>query len=306
MGRLQKKLSLQRAIFQEGFNGNLEQVARRTFAKLISAADRKVDTGLFTFEVYATIEDAFNEGGVFVRVFVVEQGGTGVINLETTDSDKVIEEFTHPDNRDFLREQVIFLIFGNEIIACNSGNKTGSLISGLLDLGKRAEVVGVDARVGVVDVPDRSTIAQMTQIGVKRVEFSLSSFLTDLPSDSFSGSRAQVLKSIFSLPKANRSEIARRANTIGRIFLSRGRFKSSEVKRDEWLTTIAAQAVADPEIETYNIILEDDSRISNDRLRKTKKIDVRRQANSYNYTHAKFAMSDYYRALVQEQYIGKE
>jgi len=126
-----KTLSLYRAFFGDGFNGTLEQIARAVFLKLQNAKDRRKDTDLFSFIVFASLEEVNGGGGLFLRVFEAEEGGTGVIDLDTTDSAKAVEEFFHPESKRFLKEEVIFLITDDTILACNCKNKAGTLIGNM-------------------------------------------------------------------------------------------------------------------------------------------------------------------------------
>lgn len=103
-----KTLSLQRAYFNEGFNGTLETVLRNAFNNLPSAQNRIVEIDLFASQLFASFEDARGGDGIFVRVLEFEQGAIGVINLDTTDNSAAVEEFFHPNKQDFLKEEIVF------------------------------------------------------------------------------------------------------------------------------------------------------------------------------------------------------
>ena len=121
MAKRQKLISLQRAYFNKGFNSTLQEVVERTFAKVPNAKDRIIDLDMVSKQVFMSVESNGGDG-IFVRVFDFEEGATGVINLDTTDTQRAIEEFSHPQAKNFLKDQVIFLFVDNTVLACNDGN----------------------------------------------------------------------------------------------------------------------------------------------------------------------------------------
>lgn len=59
-----KTLSLQRAYFNEGFNGTLENTLRNSFLKLPKAKDQIVEIDLFANQLFAGFEESRNGEGV--------------------------------------------------------------------------------------------------------------------------------------------------------------------------------------------------------------------------------------------------
>lgn len=298
-----KTLALQRAYFNDGFNGTLEQIARAVFQKLPLAKDRRRDTDFFTFITYASIDDSKSGSGVFVRVFEAEEGGTGVIDLDTSDTSKAVQEFFHPDNKRFLKEEVVLLIIGDTIVSCNCKNKAGTLVSGLLHLAQAAEIVGGDTRVKVSDVPDRTVVERITSMGAREVDISVTSYLASMDLGPKSLHKDRLMRMIFGMPQDNGSESRKRANAVGKIVLKRGRFKSDEIKRDQWLTEIAREVAEDSVPDSYKITLEDGSTISNSNLRKAKTVKISRHANSYDYRNAQLEIEAFLRELVEQRYV---
>ena len=303
MNKRSKTLALQRAYFNEGFNGTLEQIARSVFLKLPSAKDRRKDTDFFSFVTYASIDESVSGSGVFVRVFEAEEGGTGVIDLDTTDTSKAIEEFFHPDNKRFLKDEVILFIIGDTIISCNCKNKAGTFVSGLLHLAQSTETVGSDVRVRVSDVPDRTVLDRIVKTGVREVDISVTSYLASMDMGSRSLQKDKLMRMIFGMPTSNGSESRKRANAVGRIVLKRGRFKTDELKRDQWLTEIAKEVAEDSAPDIYKITLEDGSKISNSNLRKAKSVKINRHANSYDFNNARLELEIFLRDLIEQRYV---
>lgn len=293
-----KTLTLQRAYFSEGYNGTLENILRYSFNKLSKAKDRVVPIDLVTSQLFAAFEEAKNGKGVFVRVFDFEEGAIGVINLETTDSNVAVEEFYHPNKQDFLKDEMVFYVVRDYVIACNLKNKAGTFAGSVLALAHKGEVLAGDVRMRIEDVPDQTTLEKIDRVGVKKVDFSITSFLgnVDFSAQAFV---PRILRMAVGSP-ANPKEIKKRSNTLGRMILSRGKYKAEEIQKDPWLTAIATELMDSGFSEPFTIILEDNTRISQSNLRKSKAIQLPRYANSYSFDHAKLALMDYFELLQAE------
>lgn len=298
-----KTLSLQRAYFNEGFNGSLEAILSVSLGKLTQARDRVVAIDLVSSQFFAGYEEEPSGNGIFVRPLEFEQGAIGVINLDTDDHSAAVEEFFHPHKRDFLKSEVVCLIVGNHIVACNMGNKSGTFASSVLDLAKRGDVVSDDVRLRIADVPDRVTLARIKEIGVKEVDFSIETFFENLDVDARGEKRSRVMQMIFGMP-ADEATTRARANALGRLILKRGRFEKDEIKRDPWLTNIASELTQAEPVDRYTITLEDDSKISNSSLKKSKIVRLNRHANSFSFESAKAELEMYRRELRREGSFG--
>ena len=303
MSHRSKTLSLQRAYFNEGFNSTLETVLRNVFEKLPSAKNRIVDIDLFSSQLFASFDDKGGGNGIFVRVLEFEIGAIGVINLDTTDNSAAVEEFFHPKKQDFLKEEIIFYIVRNHIVACNVKNKHGTIASNMLSLAQRAEVLSEDVRMKIADVPDRTTLARIEEVGVKEVDFSITSFMEHLNISTRQQAGARIIQMIFGMPD-NDTGIRKRANAVGRMVLKRGRFKSDEIRKDQWLTDIGKELMLAGSSERFKIILEDKTTVSNSMLKKSKTANLRRHANSYSFDHAKKALEAYYKELEADGSLG--
>lgn len=298
-----KTLSLQRAYFNEGFNSTLETVLRNAFNKLPSAKDRIVEIDLFASQLFASFEDTEGKEGIFVRVLEFEQGAIGVINLDTTDNSAAVEEFFHPNKQDFLKEEIVFYVVHNHIVACNLKNKHGTLAGNMLQLAQRADVLGDDVRMKIADVPDQTTLARIEEVGVREVDFSITSYMENLNISTQQQAGSRVMRMILGMPDDN-ATLKKRANAIGRMTLKRGRFKKDEVPRDQWLTDIGKELMIAGSSDSFTIILEDKTRVSNSSLKKSKIANLRRHANSFSFDHAKMELEAYYRDLSSDGSLG--
>ncbi|MFK8035533.1 MAG: hypothetical protein AB8B94_15455 [Hyphomicrobiales bacterium] len=303
MSHRSKTLSLQRAYFNEGFNSTLETILRNAFNKLPSAKDRIVDIDLFASQLFASFDEANGGEGVFVRVLEFEQGAIGVINLDTTNNSAAVEEFFHPNKQDFLKEEIVFYVVRNHIVACNLKNKHGTLAGNMLQLAQRADVLGDDVRMKIADVPDQTTLARIEEVGVREVDFAITSFMENLNISTRQQAGSRIMRMILGMP-ADDAGLRKRANAIGRMVLKRGRFTKDEIEKDQWLTDIGKELMIAGSSESFTIILEDKTKVSNSMLRKSKTTNLRRHANSFSFDHAKMELEAYYRELASDGSLG--
>ena len=298
-----KTLSLQRAYFNEGFNDTLENTLRNAFLKLPKAQDRIVTVDLVSNQLFAGFEEANSGEGIFVRILEFEQGAIGVINLDTTDNSAAVEEFFHPNKQDFLKEEIVFYVVRDHIVACNVKNKHGTLASNVLQLAQKGDVLGQDVKMKIADVPDKTTLEQIATVGVKQVDFSITSFMENLNISTRDQAGSRIMRMILAMP-AQDAELRKRANAIGRMTLKRGRFERDEIPKDAWLTAIGKELMIAGSSDHFTIVLEDKTKISNSNLRKSKSVQLRRHANSYSFENAKMELEEYYKALASDGSLG--
>lgn len=298
-----KTLSLQRAYFNEGFNDTLENTLRNAFLKLPKAQDRIVTVDLVSNQLFAGFEEANSGEGIFVRILEFEQGAIGVINLDTTDNSAAVEEFFHPNKQDFLKEEIVFYVVRDHIVACNVKNKNGTLASNVLQLAQKGDVLGQDVKMKIADVPDKTTLEQIATVGVKQVDFSITSFMENLNISTRDQAGSRIMRMILAMP-AQDAELRKRANAIGRMTLKRGRYERDEIPKDAWLTAIGKELMIAGSSDHFTIVLEDKTKISNSNLRKSKSVQLRRHANSFSFENAKMELEEYYKALASDGSLG--
>jgi hypothetical protein len=300
MSYREKTLSLQRAYFMEGYNSTLEALLTSLAKRLPKISDRIAEVDLLTRHLMASISPVKgSEGeGVLVRVLEFEKGAIGVINLETTDDDAVVEEFSHPSNRDFLKDEIVFYVVRNHIVACNLRNKGGTLAGDILSLAAKAGLMEQDASLRIADVPDSVTVKKLLDVGVRKVDFSVTSYIENLDFGEKKTIGHNVLNMIFGSPP-DKKRVTARASTVARISLSRGRFLKDEIQKDEWLTQVG-NTIMEEQNDDFRIILEDNTEISNSKLKKSKRVKLKRHANSFMFESAKFELLEYYKELVKD------
>lgn len=284
-----KTLAYHRVLFSEGYNGQLEELLKAAFNKNSAPRDRIVPIDLVSNLAFASLYTP-EKGGVFLRVLEFETGATGVINFDTEDVDSIVEAFDHPDKKSFLKDQYFLLVDGNLILSCGLGNKAGTFSRCMVELCHNAKVMLSDAVARIADIPDRTTIAMVRKIGVKKVDFSLEGLMGELNVDLSQSPGARVFQMIFGVSEKNRLEVQKRANAAGRISLSRGRFEKEEIQIDPWLSEIGAEILEAGSIENYKIVLEDNREIKGSMLKRIKKVQLNRHANSVSHLSALLAL----------------
>ena len=219
-----------------------------------------------------------------------------MINLNTTDNSVAVDEFFHPNKRNFLKEEIVCYVVRNNIVTCNIKNKCGTFATNVHQLAQRADVLGKDVRMRVADVPDQTTLNRIAEVGVKEIDFSITSYLESLNITAGSQKLAPVLKMVLGMPQ-DATKSRKRANTKGRVVLKRGRFTKEEVHKDQWLTDIGGELMADGASESFKIVLEDNTKVSNSTLKRSKTVKLPRHANSFSFDHAKKELEAYYQEL---------
>lgn len=158
----------------------------------------------------------------------------------------------------------------------------------------RSEVTSTLNPFSIEDVPSRTTVQQLRDIGVKSIDVSITDYLENLP-----GARdlPGVFKSILAKPLCE-EDVRRRQNAVGRLRLNRGRFlKSEEVEKDKYLTSIGEQIFGSDFSDDYTIILENGKALKPNNLKVTRTYGVEVFANSISYPQIKLAAADFARHL---------
>lgn len=173
----------------------------------------------------------------------------------------------------------------------------------MLQLAQKGDVLGQDVKMKIADVPDKTTLEQIATVGVKQVDFSITSFMENLNISTRDQAGSRIMRMILAMP-AQDAELRKRANAIGRMTLKRGRFERDEIPKDAWLTAIGKELMIAGSSDHFTIVLEDKTKISKSNLRKSKSVQLRRHANSYSFENAKMELEEYYKALASDGSLG--
>ncbi len=295
MAEKYKKLVLKKAYFDEGFNGSIEQIVNGISEKLPDKNERVFNPELFKSHEIAHIEKLTGGAGVFVRIHGYEKGSIGLINQEVQAASAELEEHHPPEKRQFLADEVILYVRGNHILACDLGNKD-SLIQNIFGvIGLKAGVIENSLKLKVSDVPNKAELKKAKEIGIKKIELGLDGYLASVEEFHHKSPKEKILEKIFSVP-SDAESVRKRANTHGKLVLSRGQFKKEEIKKDDWLTNVGA-TIIESGADDYVITLEDGTKIATEKLKVSKSVKLKKFANTISYTEAKAALLKFYEEL---------
>jgi hypothetical protein len=290
-----KNLVLKKVYFDEGFNGSMQHIVLNIFEKLPNHIDRVYNPELFKSHILANIEQCSKYNGLLVRIFEYEKGATGLINLENSNTSADIEELLPPEKRQFLENEVILYIHNNHVMACGLGNKD-SLVQNIFGtLAVKSGAIESSFKMKISDVPNKTELKKAKEIGIKRIELSVSGYLANIENFHEKSPKDKIIERIFSTVDES-AAVKKRANTYGKLVLRRSKFKTEEIKKDEWLTSVG-EAIIESDTDDYTIILEDNTKISTTKLKVIKSVRLKKFANSISYFEAKEALTQFYDEL---------
>jgi hypothetical protein len=289
------RLVLKKAYFDDGFNGSMEQIVSGIDEKLPNKNERTYNPELFkTFEI-ALIEKPSNNDGVFVRIHSSEDGAIGLIDQEAESAQNDLEEHRPPEKKRFLSEEIVLYIKGNHIVACGLGNKDGVVQNIIGTIAEKAQLIEKSFRLKVSDVPNQVELKRAKEIGIKKIELGIDGYLASIDQLDHKSVKNKILEKIFGSPDSAES-IRKRANTHGRLTLSRSKFKKEEIQKDDWLTSVG-ETIVESGAEDYTITLEDGTKISTAKLKVSKPVRIKKHANTFAYNEVKAALYQYYKDL---------
>ncbi len=310
-----KDLVLKRCVFEDvGFNGSLEGIISHIISNLPNHDDRVFDGGLMfkTFRL-ASAEQMLDDKGLFVRVVALNQNPIGVVDLKKSTTTLGVDEQAPPTDSEWLEEDIFLLVKNNDLISCLTGRKDRVLEHMIWKLGMKAQVIANDFKFKIGDVPNRNELEKVNKIGVRSVNFDIHDYLSNLTGlkdvDAPAGIKGdmssfgdKIVSKIFSQPDTDNGK-RKRANTSGKIVLSRGKFKKSENRKDEWLTDIGQTLVESGDTD-YTLVLEDKSVISTKDLKISKRIKVKTHANTICPDRTREELLQYHSELARDGMVG--
>lgn len=227
----------------------------------------------------------------------MDKSAIGLANSTASTEVINIEVFDVPESKAWLDTEVILYIVDNHVIACNVGSNEQVVSTMITDLAKKGHILADDKHLLLSDVPNRLSIEHVQKVGVKNIELDISSYLASLDYIKSHKKVGAPFRSIFAGPLSP-DDVAKRSQTTGKLFLSRGgKFKKEEISQDEWLTKIGTDILSD-ESDEYTITLEDGYQISSSKLRVSKTVKLNKKANNaFDREQAHLEMLAYYDEL---------
>lgn len=216
-----------------------------------------------------------------------------MINFESTNNSADIEELMPPEDQSFLHGETVLLVYGNHVIASGMANKNRTLSSAICDLATKVGAADAGFSMRIEDVPNSVSLKELKENGVSKIDLGITDYLANFPNtpDDFG-----LMRVLLARPEDPR-KLRKRANTVGRMTLSRGRFLKDEIHKDEWLTEVGSEIVESDIEENYTIHLENGQQLTNRNLKVLKSVSVRRYANSVSFAHLKTHMETFLREI---------
>jgi hypothetical protein len=295
-----KTLSLKKCYFGDGYNSTLESLISDLAEKYPNHCDRAYKQDLFRESRIGSIEKIKSAGFILEIFSYEEKGKQGLINFEKSEQIADIEEIAPPQNGEFLGNHITLLIKDNHVIACGLGNKDNTIATMIFTMAVKAGLLDSKMPLSIQDVPNKTEIKRISEVGVKNIDLNLHNYLANL--SDFSGrtvvaQTSKILNMIFGIPDTL-DGIRKRANTRGRLILTRGKWESREAKKDDWLTNIGQAIVqSENDFEEYNITLEDGTKVSTSKLKVSKAVKLKKYATTVEKIETKSALLGYYNEL---------
>lgn len=296
--KVEKRLVLKRCYFPSGENATLENVIGAIFDNVKHHVDRKYPIDFFrTYQITYIKPAPRGHSGYIIGISVNDSQATGIINPNSSTEIISIDEFSPPNDGEWLESEIILYVRGNNVLACNLGNRDSSVCDLIYDVARRNEFIRKDARFFLSDVPNKTTAEEINRVGVKHIDLNITSYLGSMAYLEAPGALGEFFKSIFA-PTKSTDDIAKSANSTGRVILKRGKLDKEAFDVDQWLTNAGLQLYSDKdEFSDYKIILENGKEIGPTELRVGKKVKINRRSNFYDRAHAEILLLDYFKEL---------
>jgi hypothetical protein len=289
-------ITVKKAYFENGFNHSMEDIIREINIKLPDKQERTYDEDLFIKYEIGQIEILSDMEGAFVRIHSSESDTIALVDQEERSAKNILEEHSPPEKKRFLKCEIFLYINSNHILACNLNNRDTLFKNIIHNVAEKAKIVDSHFKFIISNIPNKTELARIQQVGVKKIDFGISGYLANMDEKVgfFDGKFNKLLSHLFETPDANGPK--KRTNTLARLTLTRGKFKKDEIEKDEWVTEIG-EIVAESDIDDYTITLEDGTKISTKNLTTSKKCNITKHANTLDYDSVKEELTAYYKEL---------
>ena len=300
-----KKKKLTLSVYQAIFNDEIKTSLSELFSSLREAGaeiDTVVSKGFFdSVELKFPSFPAVNHAGI-VQFDFFEEGATRTAISPNSASDSLEDTIVSAhDGGEFLDNRVIVLADHNYMIVCGLGNRKWALIDAIGQFADRCNIDLPPASLDFLRTPNRLSLQQIQQIGVKSVKFNAASLL-----GSVDVSEDGLCRRIWGTDMGP-SDIER-ANLVSEVsintkYLGKARIERGEVVRHEGLRGVGEVMCQDPEIESYTIVLNDDSEWTDGNLTLTRTVEVSKEGSSFRIEDVLAQMVKYRDYLNKNGYL---
>lgn len=293
-----KTLVAKVAYFTDDFEDSLEGLLRAIFQKVSKPRERVVQNDLLKSTVFGVLEENPSGPGVYVRVYEFEEGATGVINFDSTNTTASVEEFLPPEGRRFLSDEVCMLVNENRVMTCGFGNRNRSLSGSIIKLALALGLVKDVTSLSIEDLPNQVSLRELRDVGVRSINLDVTGYLESLPPSV--SIKDKILRALLVQPLSD-EEHRKRAATVARIGVKRGAYSKDEIHKDKWLTELGEDVLTEADAGDYTIILENGKKLTAKQLRRQKPVKVKRHANSVNYDQVKMELHQFAKEVMADE-----
>ncbi|MEP3784135.1 hypothetical protein [Ascidiaceihabitans sp.] len=287
-------LSVHRAVISDACTWSL--------AELISAikdngsANLIADRGLWEKTAVKFPQFPKTNEAVAAQFALYEEGAEKSTIKRDKGSEYNTSPISAPEASEFLNHEVAVLVSGNHLIACGLGTRHTVLIDAIGQLATRCELNFPPGCMHFATIPNKLTVEKIRNTGVRSIKFDAANLLGSLDVQS-----QGVVETIFGpstdVDSIKREEMVAELSIRPKPLGRRSALEVIETPKDEWLGKAAVQVFKEDRINSYTIVLNDDTTWSEGELKLTKKVDVGRVGSTYNMAEALQEMLDYFEEL---------
>lgn len=291
---LDMRLAAFRAFLPDDIHFSLQKLVEQLEKKLPNHVDRTCN-GATLFDKIAIAEfkkaPANRALGVVFSIF--EEGAkASTLNFKESQQTLSQSKKSADSGEEFLGRNVSILVEGNHVIACNMGNRAQLLIHTLLDLAKRNGIIHSTTGARLSEVPHNPTVKDVIEHGVKSIDLNITNYLASLPplvSENLIGRFFGHIDSV--------TDMELRKTMTAKLKISGKKLSYDSISKDEWLKEMAIATMNDDDVPTYKIVLGNNVEISPKSMVLSKKVEIRRDASSFDLNEAHQLMIQYLREL---------
>jgi hypothetical protein len=230
---------------------------------------------------------------VAAQFALYEEGAErSTVKREASSGDYSTTPVAAPDMSEFLNHEVAVLASGNYFIACGLGNRQSLLIDVIGQLAAQSKIAFPPGCMSLATIPNRLTVEMIRSRGVKSIKFDAANLLGSLDVSS-----QGVIESLFGsssdVTKLKREEMIAELSLKPRKIGRRSDLNVVETPKDEWLGKAAVKVHNEDRINSYTIVLDDDTEWTEGQLKLTKSVSVSKDGSSYQMAEALQKMLEY-------------
>lgn len=280
-------LSVHRAVIDDSFPWTLSSLLSELKSGM-NAGDHVLKRALLYHTAVKFPQFPKTNEALAAQIALYEQGAEkSTIRPDTYSTNRL----TAGENLEFLEHEVAILVDGNYMIACGLGKRQSLLIDAIAQLASRRGIEMHPTTLSFVTTPNQLTIERIRSIGVKSIVFDAANFLgsLDMPTKSLIGSLFGKSASMNDFVKQEMvAELSIHPKRVGRTKLD-----VIATPKSEWLENAAVKTFKDEDVDSYTIILDDDTKWKEGDLVLNRQVKIGADGSTFSMPEALHAMLTY-------------